>query len=39
VLLGVPQDYGLIAVLLVVLAFAVSVHRRARWSRHEPVGG
>jgi hypothetical protein len=38
VLLGVPQDYGLIAALLVPLGFAVAALRGASWSRHGPVG-
>jgi hypothetical protein len=38
VLLGVPQDFGLIAALVVTLAFAVAAHRGVPWSRHGAGG-
>jgi hypothetical protein len=38
VLLGVPQDYGLIAALFLTLGFAVAALRGASWSRHGAGG-
>ncbi len=35
VLLGVPQDTGLIGALLVALVFAIAWHRRAAFARHD----